>query len=63
MIQSLFGNGHGKGAHDGVRVVVKKFFQREQLNVEGVKLQNVEEVVAFLHDKLSNQLKSSYSGP
>jgi hypothetical protein len=25
-IWSLFGSGHGKGAHDGVRVVVKKFF-------------------------------------
>lgn len=26
MIWSLFGSGHGKGAHDGVGVVVKRFF-------------------------------------
>ncbi len=38
------------------------FFWREQLNVEGVKLENVKTVVAFLRDKLSNQPKSSYSG-
>jgi hypothetical protein len=55
MIWSLFGSGHGKGAHDGVGVVVKRFFWREQLNVQGVKLQNVKEVITFLRDKLSSQ--------
>ncbi len=62
MIWSLFGSGHGKGIHDGVGVVVKKVLRRKQLNVEGVKFQNVEKVVAFLCDKLSSWPKSSYFG-
>jgi hypothetical protein len=54
MIWSFFNSGHGKGFHDGTRVVVKRFLQRKQLNGKGVKLQIIEEVVAFLHNKLPN---------
>lgn len=35
MIWSLFGNGHGKGAHDGVGVVVKRFFEENNSMLKG----------------------------
>ncbi len=38
MLWNFFGNGHGKGPHDGVGVAVKIFFQKEQFSVHGVKL-------------------------
>jgi hypothetical protein len=56
---SFFGSGHGKGPHDGARVVVKRFLQREQLNVPGEKLQNVKEVVIFLHKHLFDRPETS----
>jgi hypothetical protein len=58
----FFGSGHGKGPHDGVRVVIKGFLRRKQFNLQARKLQNVEEVVEFLHERLSSRLQSSYYG-
>jgi hypothetical protein len=43
-VWSFFGNGHGKGPHDGVNAIIKRFIQKTQLDVDGVRLQNVEEV-------------------
>jgi hypothetical protein len=60
MIWSFFGSGHGKGPHDGARVVIKRFLKKEQLNVHGEKLQNVEKVVTLLKKHLSNKLETSY---
>ncbi len=48
--------------HDGARVVIKRFIQREQLNAHGTKLQNAEDVVNFLCANISDHLKSSYMG-
>jgi hypothetical protein len=58
---NFFGSGHGKGLHDGVGVAIKRLIQKEQLEVNGAKLQNVKEVVQFLHEHLSRRLKTSYS--
>jgi len=60
MLWSFFGNGHGKGPHDGVGAMIKRFLCRKQLNLQAKKLQNVEEVVEFLHERLSFKLRSSY---
>lgn len=59
---SFFGNDRGKGPHDGTRTIIKRFLRREQLNVHGEKLQNVEEVVTFLRKDLSDRPKTSYVG-
>jgi hypothetical protein len=61
MLWNFFWDNHGKGPHDGARVVVKRFFWRKQLNAQGRMLQNVEEVVAFLCKCLFECPKSSYS--
>jgi hypothetical protein len=61
MLCSFFRSGHGKGPHDGVGTMVKRFLWREQLNAQGRKLQNAKEVVTFLHMCLSDRPKSSYS--
>jgi hypothetical protein len=33
MVWSYFGNGCGKGIHDGVRVILKYEIQKEQMNM------------------------------
>jgi hypothetical protein len=38
MLWSFFGSGHGKGPHDDVRIVIKRFLRREQLVAHGAKL-------------------------
>jgi hypothetical protein len=53
---NFFGSGHGKGLHDGDGVVIKRLIRKEQLYVNGAKLQNVKEFVQFLHEHLSNRL-------
>jgi hypothetical protein len=40
MMWSFFGNGHGKGPHDGVGAIIKRFIRHKQLNVHGEKLTN-----------------------
>jgi hypothetical protein len=35
MLWNFFGSGRGKGPDNGVRVVVKRFFQKKQFNVHG----------------------------
>jgi hypothetical protein len=62
MMWSYFRSGQGKGPHDGVGEIIKCFIQCEQLNTHGKKLQNVEEVVNFLHANLSRRLESSNIG-
>jgi len=62
MIWYFFGNGRGKGLHDGARTIIKRFLRREQLNVHGEKLQNAKEVVTFLKKHLSDRPKTSYVG-
>jgi hypothetical protein len=58
---SFFGFGHGKGHHDGVGAVVKRFIKQVQLDTQGPQLQNVEHVVILLHEHLSQWPKTSYS--
>jgi len=58
---NFFGSGHGKGLHDGVNDVIKRFIQKEQLDANGAKLQNAKEVVQILHEHLSKRLQTSYS--
>ncbi len=53
---------HGKGVHDGARVIIKWFLQQEQLNAHGVPLQNVADVVSFLNKSLFKRPKTSYTG-
>lgn len=36
MLRSFFGSAHGKGPHDGVGAIVKRFVPKEQLNAQGV---------------------------
>jgi hypothetical protein len=59
---NFFGTRHGKRHHDGVMVVLKRFFKKFQLNVNGPKLQNAEDVVNLLHIHLSSWSKISYKG-
>jgi hypothetical protein len=58
---SFFGFGHGKGLHNGVGVVLKRFIWRVQLDVKSIKLQNAKLVVFLLKEKLNGQPESSYS--
>jgi len=37
MLWSFFGNGHGKGPHDGVGAVIKRFLCRKQFNLQAKK--------------------------
>jgi hypothetical protein len=61
MTWNFLGSGHGKGLHDGVGVVIKRFIRKEQLDVNGAKLQNAKEV-QFLHEHLSKRPKTLYLG-
>jgi hypothetical protein len=51
MVWSYFGSGHRKGAHDGVRAILKQEIKKEQLRMDGEKLQNVANVVTFCQRK------------
>jgi len=53
MLWSFFGSSHGEGP---IKAVIKRFLCRKQLNPQAKKLQNVEEVVEFLHERLSSKL-------
>jgi hypothetical protein len=61
MLWSFFGSGHGKGLHDSVGVIIKRFLWREQLDAHGTKLQNAKKVVDFLHKHLSDRPEASYT--
>jgi hypothetical protein len=61
MMWSLFGNGHGKGPHDGIGTIIKRLIQHEQLNAHGEKFINVKEVVNFICKQLFTCPKSSYT--
>ncbi len=58
---SFFGIGHGKGPHDGARVVLKRYLQQAQLDATSPKFHNVEDV-AFLREHLNTQLETLYTG-
>ncbi len=60
MIWQFFRIGDGKGAHDGTGAVIKWFLCQEQLNVHGVPLQNVSNVVSFLRERLSKRPETFY---
>ncbi len=60
MLWSYFGLGHGKGVHDGVGAILKLEIRKEQFRMDGQKLQNVVDVVAFCEHK---QLKEHAAYP
>jgi hypothetical protein len=51
--------GHGKGPHDGVGACLKQMLRKEQLKVDGYKLQNARDVVSFLDSIQSSAGDSS----
>jgi hypothetical protein len=53
---SFFGFGHGKGLHDGVGVILKRFIRKCQLDAIGPKLQNAEQVTKLLCELSRNIL-------
>ena len=57
---SFFGTGHGKGPHDGAGAVLKRYIRTAQLDINGLKLQCVAEVVSFLRKELSERPKTVY---
>jgi len=61
MMWFFFGSDHGKGPHDKVGVVVKRFLRCEQFNAHVDKLTNVEKVVSFFCKELFYRPESSYT--
>jgi hypothetical protein len=57
---SFFGTGHGKGPHDGAGVVLKRYIQTAQLDINGPKLQCAGDVVGYLRKELSDRPKTIY---
>jgi hypothetical protein len=51
---SFFGIGHGKGLHDGVGAILKRFIMQAQLDANNPKLQNAKDVVELLRKHLSS---------
>lgn len=51
MLWFYFGLGHGKGVHDGARAILEQEIRKEWLQMDGQKLQNVVDVVAFCEQK------------
>jgi hypothetical protein len=47
MVWSYFGLGHGKGVHDGAGIIFKQEIRKEQLNVDGRKLQCATNMVSI----------------
>jgi hypothetical protein len=47
LLWSFFGTSHGKGPHDGAKVVQKRFIRQSQLDASNPKLQNAEDMVEF----------------
>jgi hypothetical protein len=52
---------HGKGPHDGVGAVLKRFLKKSQLGLNGPKLQNAKDVVTLMRIHLSSRPKTSYT--
>lgn len=57
MLWNYFGTGHGKGEHDGAGAVVKRALTDEQLDANGAKLQNAQDVVEWLTWKMADDGK------
>ena len=51
MCWNYFGSGHGKGEVDGAGALLKREIRKEQMKVDGRKLQNATEIVAFLKEE------------
>jgi hypothetical protein len=47
MVWSYFGNGHGKGVHDGAGVVLKQEIKKKKKRMDDERLQNVVDIMAF----------------
>lgn len=62
MMRSFFESEHGKGPHDGVGVVIKRFIWCKQLNAHSIKLQNAAKVVNLFCSNLCDCFESSYVG-
>ncbi len=61
MVWSFFGNGRGKGVHDGVGVILKQEIRKEQLTMDSQCLQNVADVVVFFVSKNKLRIHEAYS--
>ena len=59
MYWNYFGSGHGKGEVDGARALLKREIRKEQMKVDGRKLQNAAEIVVFLKE----ESKKAHAGP
>ena len=51
MLWYYFASGHGKGEVDGAGALCKREVRKEQLKLDGRKIQNVEEMVRFLREE------------
>ncbi len=51
MFWNYFATGHGKGKVDGVGALLKRELHKEQIKPQGLKIQNVKEVVNLLQSK------------
>ncbi len=56
MVWSYFGNGHGKGVHDGAGVVLKQEIKKKKKRMDDERLQNVVDIMAFCEWKQNNML-------
>ncbi len=54
-VWSYFGSGHGKGIHDGVNVALKQDIRNEEMGMDGERLHNVTDVMAFCEQKQNEQ--------
>lgn len=50
---SFFGLSHGKGPHDGVGAILKRFIKQVLLDVKGLQLQNAKQVVNLFCSRLN----------
>lgn len=59
MVWSYFGNGHGKGVHDGASATLKQEIKKEQMIMDGERLQNATYDVAFC-EQIQNEQHVAY---
>jgi hypothetical protein len=55
MMWSYFGNGYGKGVHDGDGVVLKQEIWEEHMRMDSEQLQNAADVVAYYEREQNEQ--------
>lgn len=59
MVWSYFGNGHGKGVHDGASATLKQEIKKEQMIMDGERLQNATYDVVFC-EQIQNEQHVAY---